>query len=75
MRKFNIILLIVSFTVAFLFFTDCKIKERLYVYCWTYYIPDSVIEQFETEYNVDVKVDNYSSNEEMFAKIMAGAKG
>lgn len=38
-------------------------------------MPDSVIEQFEKEFDVDVKVDNYASNEEMFAKLLAGASG
>ncbi|MGP1522857.1 MAG: extracellular solute-binding protein, partial [Treponema sp.] len=47
--------------------------KTLYVFNWTYYTPDSVIEQFEKEFGVDVWVDSYASNEEMFAKLMAGA--
>jgi spermidine/putrescine transport system substrate-binding protein len=43
----------------------------LYIYNWTYYTPDSVIEKFEKEYNVRVVYDEFASNEEMFAKIMA----
>ena len=46
--------------------------NKLYLYNWTYYTPDEIIEQFEKEFNVDVIVDNFSSNEEMFAKLMAG---
>ena len=46
-------------------------KERLYIYNWTYYTPDSVIEKFEEEYNVRVIYDEFASNEEMFAKLMA----
>jgi len=48
---------------------------RLYFYNWTYYIPNEVIKDFEKEYEVKVYVDLYSSNEEMFAKLKAGAKG
>ncbi len=47
----------------------------LYLYNWTYYTPDSVLEKFEKEFNVTVKVDSYSTNEEMFNKLLAGAKG
>lgn len=47
-------------------------SQKLYVYNWTYYTPDEVIKRFEQEYNVEVVLDNFSSNEEMFAKIMAG---
>ena len=50
---------------------SCRRQERLYVYCWSYYIPDSIIEQFEEEFGVRVVYDEYSSNEEMYAKIMA----
>jgi spermidine/putrescine transport system substrate-binding protein len=43
----------------------------LYIYNWTYYIPDSVIEKFEKEFNVRVIYDEFASNEDMFAKLMA----
>jgi spermidine/putrescine transport system substrate-binding protein len=46
-------------------------KERLYIFNWTYYTPDSVIEKFEKEFNVRVIYDEFASNEDMFAKLMA----
>ncbi len=46
--------------------------KKLYIFNWTYYTPDSVIEKFEKEYGVDVIYDSFASNEEMFAKIKAG---
>ncbi|GMO47678.1 MAG: extracellular solute-binding protein [Termitinemataceae bacterium] len=49
--------------------------DKLYIYNWTYYIPQSIIQKFEKEFNVRVFYDEYSSNEEMFAKIQSGAKG
>jgi len=62
------------------FYTGCtKCTQRknktLYLFNWTYYTPDSVITQFEKEFGVDVKIDSYASNEEMFAKLLAGAYG
>jgi spermidine/putrescine transport system substrate-binding protein len=47
-------------------------QKKLYIFNWTYYTPDSVIEKFEKEYNVDVVYDSFASNEEMFAKLKAG---
>ncbi|MFI3256679.1 MAG: extracellular solute-binding protein, partial [Spirochaetales bacterium] len=50
-------------------------KDTLYLFNWTYYTPESVIELFEEEFNVNVRIDNYASNEEMYTKIKAGATG
>ena len=50
---------------------SCDSRERLYIYNWTYYTPDSVIEKFEQEYNVRVIYDEFASNEDMYAKVMA----
>ncbi len=54
---------------------SCSKKEKLYVYNWTYYTPDSVIKKFEAEYGVKVYYDSFASNEEMFAKLKAGGSG
>jgi spermidine/putrescine transport system substrate-binding protein len=48
---------------------------KLYIYNWTYYTPDSVIEKFEKEYGIDVIYDEFASNEDMYAKIQAGGSG
>jgi spermidine/putrescine transport system substrate-binding protein len=45
--------------------------ERLYIFNWTYYTPDSVIEKFEKEYGVTVIYDEFASNGEMFARLRA----
>ena len=47
-------------------------SKELSVFCWSEYIPQSVIEQFETETGIKVSVENYASNEEMLAKLLAG---
>lgn len=49
--------------------------KTLYLYNWTYYTPDEVLRDFEKEFDCRVKVDSYASNEEMYAKLRAGAKG
>jgi spermidine/putrescine transport system substrate-binding protein len=46
-------------------------KNRLYIYNWTYYTPPTVIEKFEKEYGVTVFYDDFASNEDMYAKIVA----
>ncbi len=47
-------------------------KASLNIYCWSEYIPQSVIEGFSKKYKVKVNVENYASNEEMLAKLQAG---
>jgi spermidine/putrescine transport system substrate-binding protein len=54
---------------------SCERKQRLYIYNWTYYTPDSVIEKFEKEYNVRVIYDEFASNEDMYAKLKSGSRG
>ncbi len=48
-------------------------KETLNIFCWSEYIPQSVIDQFAKANNVKVNVENYASNEEMMAKLQAGS--
>ncbi len=50
-------------------------KKVLYIYNWTYYIPDDVIQDFQKEFSCEVVYDVFSSNEDMFAKIKAGGSG
>jgi len=47
-------------------------SKTLYIFNWTYYTPDSVIQKFEKEYGIKVVYDTFASNEEMFAKLKAG---
>ncbi|MCX8014118.1 MAG: extracellular solute-binding protein [Rectinema sp.] len=47
-------------------------SKTLYIFNWTYYTPESVIQKFEKEYGVKVVYDTFASNEEMFAKLKAG---
>ncbi len=42
---------------------------------WSNYITPSLLETFEKKYGVRVQVSHYSSNEELLAKLQAGASG
>lgn len=48
---------------------------ELNLYVWTEYVPDSVIEKFESETGIKVNVSTYSSNEDMLAKVKSEAEG
>jgi len=50
-------------------------EGELHVYNWGDYINPEVLDRFAEEYNVKVTLDTYGSNEEMLAKIQAGATG
>jgi len=52
-----------------------ELSKKLNVYNWSYYIGETTISDFEKETEVKVNYDNYSSNEEMLAKLQAGARG
>ncbi|MBO4706384.1 MAG: spermidine/putrescine ABC transporter substrate-binding protein, partial [Spirochaetaceae bacterium] len=77
-RRFFSTIMVSALILAMLaFVTGCSKsdKKELYLFNWTYYTPDDVIAQFEQEFGVKVNVDNFASNEEMFAKLKAGASG
>ncbi|MDR0909336.1 MAG: extracellular solute-binding protein [Spirochaetaceae bacterium] len=61
--------------IAVLLFVGCKADNTLYLYNWTYYAPESVLRSFEKEYNCTVVYDTYASNEELYAKLLAGGSG
>jgi len=73
LKKYVYFLLVVVFIFIL---TGCSgSKQKLYIFNWSYYIPDEVIENFEKDFNVDVVYDVFSSNEEMFAKLKSGGTG
>ncbi|MDR2577195.1 MAG: extracellular solute-binding protein [Chitinispirillales bacterium] len=73
MKKIICIAAIVVIAVAALAVFNCgPQKPRLYIYNWTYYIPDEVLEDFQKRYGIKVIYDMYASNEEMYAKLKVG---
>jgi spermidine/putrescine transport system substrate-binding protein len=49
--------------------------DTLYLYNWNNYISDATVVRFEAERRCKVVQDYYSDNEEMLAKLAAGASG
>jgi spermidine/putrescine transport system substrate-binding protein len=52
-----------------------RLVPELHVFHWSEYIDPAVYEQFEQEFGVKVTEDNYASNEDLLAKLQAGATG
>jgi spermidine/putrescine transport system substrate-binding protein len=76
MVKKNVIFYAVLAALAASVMVSCGLgKQKLYIYNWTYYTPDSVIEKFEDEYSVRVIYDEFASNEDMYAKLQASKAG
>lgn len=50
-------------------------KEQLNVFTWSGYVSEDIRKGFETEYGVNVIVDTYANNEDLLAKLQAGATG
>ena len=50
-------------------------EGELHVYNWGDYINPEVLDRFSEETGIKVTLDTYGSNEEMLAKIQAGATG
>lgn len=71
MKKRNITYLVFMAALMMPAVISCNSKDRLYIYNWTYYTPDSVIEKFEQEYHCRVIYDEFASNEDMYAKLRA----
>ncbi|MDC7245246.1 MAG: extracellular solute-binding protein [Sphaerochaetaceae bacterium] len=83
-KKMHFIFIVIIFTISIVFTAGCAKEEAvkkqsdtntLYLYNWTYYTPESVIEKFEEEFNAKVVLDYFGSNEDMFAKLKAGGSG
>ena len=41
-------------------------SNKLYLYNWTYYTPDELVAKFKDETGIEIVIDNFASNEEMF---------
>lgn len=58
-----------------LILTAVRAEDVLHLYNWNNYISDDTLTRFETHCHCRVKQDYYSDNEEMLAKLEAGAVG
>ena len=50
-------------------------STELNLYGWSDYVPQQMLDDFTAKYGIKVNYDTYSSNEEMLAKLQAGASG
>ncbi len=50
-------------------------SDTLNLYAWSEYVPQQLLDDFSAKYGIKVNYDTYSSNEEMLAKLQAGASG
>jgi spermidine/putrescine-binding protein len=50
-------------------------STTLNLYAWSEYVPQQLLDDFSAKYGITVNYDTYSSNEEMLAKLQAGASG
>ncbi|MBR1376200.1 MAG: spermidine/putrescine ABC transporter substrate-binding protein [Bacilli bacterium] len=75
MKYIKLLIIIVSLILV----TGCNRSSDydgvLNVLNWSSYIPDSVIHDFEEEYNIKVNYGTYSSNEELLAKVTSSKEG
>lgn len=72
--------LLVSVLLSAMLLVSCsgsqeKMTEEIHLYNWSEYIDPEVFTAFEEEYGITVIEDTFSSNEELLAKIQAGAAG
>lgn len=77
MKKVLVITMVIllSFLMAACGAQDEKLAEEIHLYNWAEYIDPEVFSAFEEEYGIKVVEDTFSSNEELLAKLQAGAAG
>ena len=61
--------------LLFVLAVSAQAAEVLHLYNWNNYISDQTLARFEAECRCKVEQDYYSDNEEMLAKLAAGATG
>lgn len=54
---------------------EVLLADELSVYNWTDYIDEGIITAYEEEYGVTIIYDTFASNEDLLAKLQAGAAG
>jgi spermidine/putrescine-binding protein len=52
-----------------------QLADQLSVYNWSDYIDEEILTAYEEEYGVEIIYDTFASNEDLLAKLQAGATG
>ena len=71
-KSFKCIMFLVLLGILFPMMTGCSDQETLYVYNWGDYIDESVLRDFEEEFDVRIVYETYATNEDMIVKIRSG---
>ncbi|MGB1641349.1 MAG: ABC transporter substrate-binding protein, partial [Paracoccaceae bacterium] len=50
-------------------------EGKLAIYHWFEYIPQELLDKFSAQYDVEVVMDTYDSNEALLANLKAGSMG
>lgn len=69
---------IAMFVVLALLLASCggqAKSDEVNLYAWSEYVPQAILDGFTEETGIKVNYDAYSSNEELLAKLQAGASG
>jgi len=73
MKTHNKNLLMAAACAGAMLLAGCgKTENTLKLFSWSEYVPQAVIDKFTEETGIKVLVENYASNEEMLAKLLAG---
>ena len=75
MKRTGLISLLVAGVMAISLLSGCSSKEKLHIYSWADNFDESVLADFEKEFNVSITYDIYANNEDLLAKIRAGGGG
>lgn len=67
--------LLTTTAATLLLATGAMAEGKLVVYHWFEYIPQELLDKFSEEYDVEVVMDTYDSNEALLASLKAGAIG
>lgn len=73
MKKIILLLAVLLMSVSLFSACSKESKEKVYVYNWGEYIDEDVLDLFEEETGIEVVYDYYEQNEDMYAKVQAGA--
>ena len=64
-----------SLSLLFALGGEAQAAGRLAIYNWFDYLPQELIDKFSKEYDVEVTLDTYDSNETLLARLKAGVTG
>jgi spermidine/putrescine transport system substrate-binding protein len=77
LSRFVLIGAVIAIVIGGVFFMKSRVTSpgALQLYTWSSYFPEEMIEEFTKTTGIPVEVSYFSSNEELFAKMVAGAGG